>query len=124
MSHNSRSMHNLPVYKCACQSSHRKEFTFRCSFLINRVVCSRADGDFRPGPRGKMHVLKCFFLIIPVPRSHTVRRRTVRKSEVIEMPSLPRGGGDDLVRDEQVSSRKVRRVRHLTLLLAVLVCAC
>uniref|UniRef100_A0A8D3CBY6 Phospholipase n=1 Tax=Scophthalmus maximus TaxID=52904 RepID=A0A8D3CBY6_SCOMX len=50
------------------------------------------------------------FMRIPLPsRSHTVRRRTVRKSEVREMPSLPRGGGDELVRDEQVSSRRVRR---------------
>lgn len=32
----------------------------------------------------------------------------MRKSEVSEMPSLPRGGGDELVRDEQVSSRRVR----------------
>lgn len=32
----------------------------------------------------------------------------MRKSEVREMPSLPRGGGDELVRDEQVSSRRVR----------------
>uniref|UniRef100_A0A674P205 Phospholipase n=1 Tax=Takifugu rubripes TaxID=31033 RepID=A0A674P205_TAKRU len=48
------------------------------------------------------------FIRIPLPsRSHTVRRRTVRKSEVTEMPSLPRGGGDDLVRDEQVSSRRM-----------------
>uniref|UniRef100_A0A8C4I4S8 Phospholipase n=1 Tax=Dicentrarchus labrax TaxID=13489 RepID=A0A8C4I4S8_DICLA len=48
------------------------------------------------------------FMRIPLPsRSHTVRRRTVRKSEVREMPSLPRGGGDELVRDEQVSSRRV-----------------
>lgn len=31
----------------------------------------------------------------------------MRKSEVREMPSLPRGGGEELVRDEQVSSRKV-----------------
>lgn len=31
----------------------------------------------------------------------------MRKSEVREMPSLPRGGGDELVRDEQVSSRRV-----------------
>ncbi|XP_032356974.1 phospholipase D1a [Etheostoma spectabile] len=47
------------------------------------------------------------FMRIPLPsRSHTVRRRTVRKSEVREMPSLPRGGGDELVRDEQVSSRR------------------
>lgn len=49
-----------------------------------------------------------FFLNVLVPASHTVRRRTVRKSEVREMPSLPRGGGDELVRDEQVSSRRVR----------------
>uniref|UniRef100_A0A8C3GCJ1 Phospholipase n=1 Tax=Cyclopterus lumpus TaxID=8103 RepID=A0A8C3GCJ1_CYCLU len=50
------------------------------------------------------------FMRIPLPsRSHTVRRRTVRKSEVREMPSLPRGGGDELVRDEQVSSRRVCR---------------
>lgn len=47
------------------------------------------------------------FKKMPLPFSHTVRRRTVRKSEVTEMPSLPRGGGDDLVRDEQVSSRRV-----------------
>ncbi|KAF1374638.1 hypothetical protein PFLUV_G00231190 [Perca fluviatilis] len=47
------------------------------------------------------------FMKIPLPsRSHTVRRRTVKKSEVREMPSLPRGGGDELVRDEQVSSRR------------------
>uniref|UniRef100_A0A3B5MC67 Phospholipase n=1 Tax=Xiphophorus couchianus TaxID=32473 RepID=A0A3B5MC67_9TELE len=45
---------------------------------------------------------------IPLPsRSHTVRRKTVRKSEVREMPTLPRGGGDELARDEQVSSRRV-----------------
>ncbi|KAF6714433.1 Phospholipase D1 [Oryzias melastigma] len=44
---------------------------------------------------------------IPLPsRSHTVRRKTVKKSEVREMPTLPRGGGDELARDEQVSSRR------------------
>uniref|UniRef100_H3CMG2 Phospholipase n=1 Tax=Tetraodon nigroviridis TaxID=99883 RepID=H3CMG2_TETNG len=54
----------------------------------------------------------------PLPsRSHTVRRRTVRKSEVTEMPSLPRGGGDDLVRDEQVSSRKRQLEDYLNKLL-------
>ncbi|XP_039993014.1 phospholipase D1a isoform X2 [Xiphias gladius] len=48
------------------------------------------------------------FMRIPLPsRSHTVRRRTVKKSEVREMPSLPRGSGDELVRDEQVSSRRM-----------------
>uniref|UniRef100_A0A8C4I6B3 Phospholipase n=1 Tax=Dicentrarchus labrax TaxID=13489 RepID=A0A8C4I6B3_DICLA len=56
------------------------------------------------------------FMRIPLPsRSHTVRRRTVRKSEVREMPSLPRGGGDELVRDEQVSSRRVRLITVLSL---------
>ncbi|KAK5886750.1 hypothetical protein CesoFtcFv8_017754 [Champsocephalus esox] len=55
---------------------------------------------------------------IPLPsRSHTVRRRTVRKSEVREMPSLPRGGGDELVRDEQVSSRKRQLEDYLDKLL-------
>lgn len=53
-----------------------------------------------------MIISRFFLLILSV--SHTVRRRTVRKSEVREMPSLPRGGGDELVRDEQVSSRRVR----------------
>ncbi|TMS21220.1 Phospholipase D1 [Larimichthys crocea] len=58
------------------------------------------------------------FMRIPLPsRSHTVRRRTVRKSEVREMPSLPRGGGDDLVRDEQVSSRRRQLEDYLNKLL-------
>uniref|UniRef100_A0A4W6DM47 Phospholipase n=1 Tax=Lates calcarifer TaxID=8187 RepID=A0A4W6DM47_LATCA len=48
------------------------------------------------------------FMRIPLPsRSHTVRRRTVRKSEVREMPSLPRGGGDELVRDDLLLSLPV-----------------
>ncbi|XP_034530896.1 phospholipase D1a [Notolabrus celidotus] len=55
---------------------------------------------------------------IPLPsRSHTVRRRTVRKSEVREMPSLPRGGGDELVREEQVSSRRRQLEDYLNKLL-------
>uniref|UniRef100_A0A3Q2EC76 Phospholipase n=1 Tax=Cyprinodon variegatus TaxID=28743 RepID=A0A3Q2EC76_CYPVA len=55
---------------------------------------------------------------IPLPsRSHTVRRKTMRKSEVREMPSLPRGGGDDLVRDEQVSSRRRQLEDYLNTLL-------
>jgi len=37
-----------------------------------------------------------------------VRRKSVRKSEVRQMPSLPRGNGDELAQDEQVSSRRVR----------------
>ncbi|KAM6912956.1 phospholipase D1a [Xenentodon cancila] len=58
------------------------------------------------------------FMRIPLPsRSHTVRRKTVRKSEVREMPSLPRGGGDELVRDEQVSSRRRQLEDYLNKLL-------
>ncbi|XP_037833611.1 phospholipase D1a [Kryptolebias marmoratus] len=58
------------------------------------------------------------FIRIPLPsRNHTVRRKTVRKSEVREMPSLPRGGGDELVRDEQVSSRRRQLEDYLNTLL-------
>ncbi|XP_077477330.1 phospholipase D1a [Stigmatopora argus] len=58
------------------------------------------------------------FMRIPLPsRSHTVKRRTVRKSEVREMPSLPRGGGDELARDEQVSSRRRQLEDYLNKLL-------
>ncbi|KAK7904459.1 hypothetical protein WMY93_017066 [Mugilogobius chulae] len=58
------------------------------------------------------------FMRIPLPsRSHTVRRRTVRKSEVREMPVLPKGSGDELVRDEQVSSRRRQLEDYLNKLL-------
>lgn len=58
------------------------------------------------------------FMRIPLPsRSHTVRRRTVRKSEVREMPVLPKGGGDELVREEQVSSRRRQLEDYLNKLL-------
>ncbi|XP_071398065.1 phospholipase D1-like [Centroberyx affinis] len=58
------------------------------------------------------------FMRIPLPsRSHTVRRKSVRKSEVREMPSLPRGGGDELARDEQVSSRRKQLEDYLNKLL-------
>lgn len=48
----------------------------------------------------------------------------MRKSEVSEMPSLPRGGGDELVRDEQVSSRRVRGSTVSFFLLVFLIGAC
>ncbi|XP_062325197.1 phospholipase D1a isoform X2 [Osmerus eperlanus] len=55
---------------------------------------------------------------IPLPsRSHTVRRKSVRKSEVREMPSLPRGNGDELAQDEQVSSRRRQLEDYLNKLL-------
>ncbi|CAL8285496.1 unnamed protein product [Lota lota] len=58
------------------------------------------------------------FMRIPLPsRSHTVRRKSVRKSEVREMPSLPRGGGDELARDEQVSSRRKQLEDYINKLL-------
>uniref|UniRef100_W5MKT7 Phospholipase n=1 Tax=Lepisosteus oculatus TaxID=7918 RepID=W5MKT7_LEPOC len=54
---------------------------------------------------------------IPLPsRRHTVRRQTVKKNEVREMPSLPRGG-DNLVREEQYSSRKKQLEDYLNNLL-------
>lgn len=53
----------------------------------------------------------------------------MRKSEVREMPSLPRGGGEELVRDEQVSSRRVRFAAFLLVFAdwkihSVCVCVC
>ncbi|KAG7457129.1 hypothetical protein MATL_G00243220 [Megalops atlanticus] len=58
------------------------------------------------------------FLRIPLPsRSHTVRRKSVKRSEVREMPVLPRGGGDELAREEQVSSRRKQLEDYLNKLL-------
>ncbi|XP_061094253.1 phospholipase D1-like isoform X2 [Conger conger] len=58
------------------------------------------------------------FLRIPLPsRSHSVRRQTIRRNEARQMPNLPRGGGDDLVREEQVSSRKKQLEDYLNKLL-------
>ncbi|KAK0132013.1 Phospholipase D1 [Merluccius polli] len=58
------------------------------------------------------------FIRIPLPsRSHTVRRKSVRKSEVREMPSLPRSMGDELVREEQVSSRRKQLEDYINKLL-------
>ncbi|XP_041966255.1 phospholipase D1a isoform X2 [Alosa sapidissima] len=54
---------------------------------------------------------------IPLPsRSHTVRRKSIRKSEARQMPNLPRGG-DDLAREEQVSSRRRQLEDYLNKLL-------
>lgn len=49
--------------------------------------------------------------------SHTVKRQTATRSEARQMPVLPRGGGDDLGREGQVSSRRVGRGSLLLLLL-------
>lgn len=53
--------------------------------------------------------------------SHTVKRQTATRSEARQMPVLPRGGGDDLGREGQVSSRRVGRGSLLLLLLFFLV---
>ncbi|MCI4391684.1 hypothetical protein PGIGA_G00137210 [Pangasianodon gigas] len=56
------------------------------------------------------------FLKIPLPsRTHTERRQTVRHTR--QMPTLPRGGGDELAREEQVSSRKRQLEDYLNKLL-------
>ncbi|XP_021476052.1 phospholipase D1 [Oncorhynchus mykiss] len=58
------------------------------------------------------------FMRIPLPsRSHTVRRHSVRRSEVRAMPTLPRGSGDELAREEQVSSRRKALEDYLNKLL-------
>uniref|UniRef100_A0A3Q1JJY4 Phospholipase n=1 Tax=Anabas testudineus TaxID=64144 RepID=A0A3Q1JJY4_ANATE len=45
------------------------------------------------------------FLRLPLPsRSHTVKRQTVARSEERQMPNLPRGGGEELDREGQVSN--------------------
>uniref|UniRef100_A0A8C7NB46 Phospholipase n=1 Tax=Oncorhynchus kisutch TaxID=8019 RepID=A0A8C7NB46_ONCKI len=53
------------------------------------------------------------FMRIPLPS----RRHSVRRSEVRAMPTLPRGSGDELAREEQVSSRRVHTHTHTHTLL-------
>ena len=55
--------------------------------------------------------LWCHFL-----SSHTIKRQSVRRTEASQIPSLPRGGRDELGREEQVSSR---RVCHWTVELSI-----
>ncbi|XP_028289793.1 phospholipase D1-like isoform X2 [Gouania willdenowi] len=56
------------------------------------------------------------FMRLPLPsRSHTIRRKT--GVEEREMPSLPRGGGDELEREGQVSSRRKQLEDYLNKLL-------
>lgn len=58
------------------------------------------------------------FLRIPLPtRSHTERRQTINRNLARQMPSLPRGGGEDLAREEQVSSRRKQLEDYLNKLL-------
>uniref|UniRef100_A0A671T514 Phospholipase n=1 Tax=Sinocyclocheilus anshuiensis TaxID=1608454 RepID=A0A671T514_9TELE len=57
---------------------------------------------------------------IPLPtRSHTERRKSIKRSEVRQMPALPQGAGDELAREEQVSSRRVSHSNMLTAVLAL-----
>ncbi|KAF1373293.1 hypothetical protein PFLUV_G00258940 [Perca fluviatilis] len=56
------------------------------------------------------------FLRLPLPsRSHTVKRHTATRSEM--MPNLPRGGREELGREEQVSSRRKQLEDYLNKLL-------
>ncbi|XP_023680183.1 phospholipase D1a [Paramormyrops kingsleyae] len=58
------------------------------------------------------------FLRIPLPsRSHTVQRKSIKRGEARQMPNLPKGGNDELVREEQVSSRKKQLEDYLNNLL-------
>ncbi|KAM6977321.1 phospholipase D1 [Aplochiton taeniatus] len=56
------------------------------------------------------------FMRIPLPsRSHTIKRQS--GNETREIPTLPRGGGDELAREEQVSSRRKQLEDYLNRLL-------
>ncbi|XP_057680032.1 phospholipase D1-like isoform X2 [Corythoichthys intestinalis] len=56
-------------------------------------------------------------LHLPLPtRSHTIRRQAASTGSR-DIPNLPRGGGDELVREEQVSSRKKQLEDYLNKLL-------
>ncbi|KAA8580503.1 hypothetical protein FQN60_013461, partial [Etheostoma spectabile] len=56
------------------------------------------------------------FMRLPLPsRSHTVKRQTATRSEMI--PNLPRGGREELGREEQVSSRRKQLEDYLNNLL-------
>ncbi|KAI7792627.1 phospholipase D1 [Triplophysa rosa] len=58
------------------------------------------------------------FMRIPIPtRSHAERRQTVNRNLERSMPSLPRGGGEELAREEQVSSRRRQLEDYLNKLL-------
>ncbi|XP_041670063.1 phospholipase D1 isoform X2 [Cheilinus undulatus] len=57
------------------------------------------------------------FMRLPLPtRSHTIKREAAAEG-VRQMPNLPRGGGDDLGREEQVSSRRKQLEDYLNKLL-------
>ncbi|XP_029384802.1 phospholipase D1 [Echeneis naucrates] len=58
------------------------------------------------------------FMRLPLPsRSHTIKRQTAARNEGRQMPNLPRGGGDELAREEQVSSRRKQLEDYLNNLL-------
>ncbi|XP_041824546.1 phospholipase D1 [Melanotaenia boesemani] len=58
------------------------------------------------------------FMRLPLPtRSHTIKRKSATMHEVRQMPNLPRGGGEDLGREEQVSSRRKQLEDYLNNLL-------
>ncbi|XP_035527480.1 LOW QUALITY PROTEIN: phospholipase D1-like [Morone saxatilis] len=58
------------------------------------------------------------FMRLPLPtRSHTVKRQTATRSEARQIPNLPRSGGEELGREEQVSSRRKQLEDYLNNLL-------
>ncbi|XP_053714675.1 phospholipase D1 isoform X1 [Synchiropus splendidus] len=58
------------------------------------------------------------FMRLPLPtRSHTIKRQSAARDEARQMPSLPRGGGEELAREEQVSSRRKQLEDYLNNLL-------
>ncbi|XP_040926409.1 phospholipase D1 isoform X2 [Betta splendens] len=58
------------------------------------------------------------FMKLPLPsRSHTIKRKTVARSGEGQIPNLPRGGGEELDREGQVSSRRKQLEDYLNKLL-------
>uniref|UniRef100_A0A8D0CJT6 Phospholipase n=1 Tax=Scleropages formosus TaxID=113540 RepID=A0A8D0CJT6_SCLFO len=58
------------------------------------------------------------FLRIPLPsRRHTVQRKSFKRGEARQMPSLPRARSDELAREEQLSSRRKQLEDYLNNLL-------
>ncbi|XP_047468224.1 phospholipase D1 isoform X2 [Mugil cephalus] len=65
----------------------------------------------------ELRTYKTFMRLHLPTRSHTLKRQATTRSGVREIPNLPRGGGDELGRDDQVSSRRKQLEDYLNKLL-------
>uniref|UniRef100_A0A8K9WZD3 Phospholipase n=1 Tax=Oncorhynchus mykiss TaxID=8022 RepID=A0A8K9WZD3_ONCMY len=106
----------LPGRVCVCANSLPAVFKIEMRHGEFSWVVKRKEKHFMDLHRELLRYKT--FMRIPLPsRSHTVRRHSVRRSEVRAMPTLPRGSGDELAREEQVSSRRKALEDYLNKLL-------